>query len=235
MDYNYRDDFFRLKYKAELDFASFEAFLESFISKEELDYIEDVNLARGLVEHGICTKEKEGFEREEYIKCRNIQRSNLYSTVSTVGYGLDVDHDPMLKALQMRELDNRTGKMASIIMVRDYNKKDKEVSGYIDYADRLRTEDMKLVFHGEKKFLPKKGDLSYMTWTNMKTYTKNSPNYEVLTDSMDGMRFRNKKDDKILNPNIYSKTCGEKSIRTAIRTKDYLQVVFFDHMNMKRA
>ena len=35
----------------------------------------------------------------------------------------------------------RTGKMTTIIFIRDKNSNDQEVSGYIDYAQRLRTED----------------------------------------------------------------------------------------------
>ncbi len=46
-----------------------------------------------------------------------------------------------IKALASREELIRTGKMTTIIFVRDYNAKGQEVSGYIDYAHRLRTED----------------------------------------------------------------------------------------------
>ena len=45
------------------------------------------------------------------------------------------------KALANREELVRTGKLTTIIFIRDYNSKNQEVSGYIDYAHRLRTED----------------------------------------------------------------------------------------------
>lgn len=45
------------------------------------------------------------------------------------------------QALASREELVRTGKMTTIIFIRDLNNKGQEVSGYIDYAHRLRTED----------------------------------------------------------------------------------------------
>ena len=45
------------------------------------------------------------------------------------------------------------------------SKKDKEASGYIDLAQRLKTEDFEQYFRGGKIFQPKPGDLSYLDWT----------------------------------------------------------------------
>lgn len=39
-----------------------------------------------------------------------------------------------------------------------------EISGYIDYAHRLKTENFKVYFEGQKKLLPKMSDLSYYNW-----------------------------------------------------------------------
>jgi hypothetical protein len=45
------------------------------------------------------------------------------------------------QALASREELVRTGKMTTIIFIRDRNNNDQEISGYIDYAQRLRTEE----------------------------------------------------------------------------------------------
>ena len=55
--------------------------------------------------------------------------------------------------------------MTTIIFIRDCKKYSKsEVSGYIDLAHRLKTEDFRLYFEGKKTLLPKPSDLSYYTW-----------------------------------------------------------------------
>lgn len=74
----------------------------------------------------------------------------------------------------------RTGKMTTIIFIRDKNNNGQEVSGYIDYAQKLRTEDftpyferkykidfsstVSLMIYYRKRLLPKPTDLSYYNW-----------------------------------------------------------------------
>jgi len=45
------------------------------------------------------------------------------------------------------------------VFIRDKNARGQEISGYIDYAHRLKTEDFEVYFNGKKKFLPKPSDL----------------------------------------------------------------------------
>lgn len=52
--------------------------------------------------------------------------------------GKEVSSCPLLQALADREEANRTGKMTTIIFIRDRNQRGQEVSGYIDYAHRLK-------------------------------------------------------------------------------------------------
>ena len=47
----------------------------------------------------------------------------------------------LIQALASREEQIKAGKMTTIIFIRDFNSKGQEVSGYIDYAHRLRIED----------------------------------------------------------------------------------------------
>lgn len=49
--------------------------------------------------------------------------------------------------------------LQSIIFIRDLNPLGREVSGYIDYAHRLKTQDFEPYFSGKKKLLPRRSDL----------------------------------------------------------------------------
>jgi len=66
---------------------------------------------------------------------------------------LDKDFNgfPFLQALANREELVRTGKLTTIIFIRHTNAKGHEISGYIDYAHRLRTEDFVPIF--EKRYV----------------------------------------------------------------------------------
>lgn len=47
----------------------------------------------------------------------------------------------------------------SVIFIRDKNSHGQEISGYIDYAHRLKTEDFEVYFNGKKRLLPRSTDL----------------------------------------------------------------------------
>ena len=63
---------------------------------------------------------------------------------------------PFLLALGNREELVRNGKLTSIIFVRDVNSKGQEVSGYIDYAHRLRSANFEPYFERRKKVGPRR-------------------------------------------------------------------------------
>lgn len=49
--------------------------------------------------------------------------------------------------------------LKTIVFIRDRNSRQQEISGYIDYAHRLKSEDFEVYFAGKKKLLPKPSDL----------------------------------------------------------------------------
>lgn len=73
------------------------------------------------------------------------------------------------------------------------------MSGYIDYAHRLKTEDFEPYFSGKKKLLPRPSDLSFYNWENQMIASNNTPNYQFIAESIKGILFKNKRDRKILN------------------------------------
>uniref|UniRef100_A0A8C2XMG6 Cilia- and flagella-associated protein 299 n=1 Tax=Cyclopterus lumpus TaxID=8103 RepID=A0A8C2XMG6_CYCLU len=107
--------------------------------------------------------------------------------------------DNFLRALAEREEANRSGKMSSVIFIRDHNPLGREVSGYIDYAHRLKTQDFEPYFSGKKKLVPRRSDLCYYNWKTQVSTSNSSPNFEVIYDDPNGLLFKNKMDKKILN------------------------------------
>lgn len=89
--------------------------------------------------------------------------------------------------------------LKSIIYIRDRNSKGQEISGYIDYAHRLKTEEFEQYFTGKKKLIPKPSDLSFYNWENQMVATNNTPNYQVIAENSKGLLFKNKRDRKIIN------------------------------------
>lgn len=123
--------------------------------------------------------------------------------------------------------------MTTIIFVRDFNSKGQEVSGYIDYAHRLRTEDFVPFFERKKRFLPKPTDLSYYNWETQLSTSNSSPHYQVIADGSQGLLFKNKRDRKIINVNPEMPP-GDNSVRVNVQTDEYTQIVFYDHTTRRR-
>jgi hypothetical protein len=53
------------------------------------------------------------------------------------------------------------------------------VSAYIDYAQRLKTEDLEPVFDCKKKLLPRPSDLSLYNWETQTSTSNATPNFQV--------------------------------------------------------
>ena len=140
----------------------------------------------------------------------------------------------MLLALANREELVRNGKLTTIIFIRDKNPKKQEVSGYIDYALRLKTENFEPYFEKRKKLMPKPSDLSYYNWETQTSTSNSTPNFQVIADNETGLLFKNKRDRKVINvdPNANP---GDNSTRTEIKTTEYLQVVIYDHMTRRKS
>ena len=101
-------------------------------------------------------------------------------------------------------------KFKTIIFIRDKNVKGQEISGYIDYAHRLKTEDFEPYFSGRKKLLPRASDLSYYNWENQVITSNNTPNYQVIAENVKGLLFKNKRDRKIMNVDPHVTTLKDR-------------------------
>uniref|UniRef100_A0A8C2DM41 Cilia- and flagella-associated protein 299 n=1 Tax=Cyprinus carpio TaxID=7962 RepID=A0A8C2DM41_CYPCA len=244
------------------EFRTYEDFLDSQIKPLDLFYLEDQELARQLVElgHKGSSLEREEFETRKAAAeasrlpppiCHPVTRvwqqrdiSNCLNVVFSrklASTGKELK-DNFLRALAEREEANRNGAMTyvllfflqSIIFIRDRNSHGQEISGYIDYSHRLKSEDFEPYFSGKKRLMPKPTDLSFYNWGTQVAKHNASSNYEVITENPSGLLFKCKNDRKILNVDPEA-TPGDSSIRTPVQCDLYVHVVIYDHVTRKPA
>lgn len=116
----------------------------------------------------------------------------------------------------------------TIVFIRDFNKQGQEISGYIDFGQRLKDDKFEQYFELKKRvsnlsaflecinfgalshvrtvrlvglaqLLPRSTDLSYYNWETQVAHATSSPNFQVITDNEMGLLFKNKRDRKIIN------------------------------------
>ena len=80
--------------------------------------------------------------------------------------------------------------------------KGKETSAYIDYRERLKNDDMELVFKGQKDLIPRPTDLSYYNWTLQKVMSNDSTFFRVDAGPKERLSFKNNTDRKIINVDL---------------------------------
>ncbi|XP_056424919.1 cilia- and flagella-associated protein 299 [Hyla sarda] len=216
-------------------FNTYEDFLDSQITSLDLFYLEDEELARQLVELGYrgsgeVLKREEFEARKAAAEASRLSQRTQQKILSSAGKELK---DNFLKELSIREEANRNGKMTSIIFIRDKNSQGQELSGYIDYSHRLKTEDFEMYFSGKKKLLPQPTDLSFYNWETHVSTSNASPNYQVIAENSSGLLFKNKRDRKILNVDPKASP-GDNSTRTPIQTNLYIQAVIYDHVTRRK-
>jgi hypothetical protein len=125
--------------------------------------------------------------------------------------------------------------MQSIIFIRTRNSKGQEISGYVDYAHRLKTENFESYFSRTKTFLPRPSDMSFYNWETQTCTSNATPNFQVIADNESGILFKNKRDRKIINVDPSEPNPGDNTTRTQVATKEHIQVVIYDHLTRRKA
>eukprot|EP00744_Colponema_vietnamica_P005950 GILI01008671.1.p1 GENE.GILI01008671.1~~GILI01008671.1.p1 ORF type:complete len:236 (+),score=18.84 GILI01008671.1:51-758(+) len=219
-------------------FETYEDYLNSQITQTDLYYLEDEDLARQLVELGYRGKgeilSREEFEgrKEAVEQAHRAKLQNVPKVLASANK--DLSQFPFLQALADREELVRNGKLTTIIFIRDKNSKGQEVSGYIDYAHRCKTENFELYFERKKRLLPRPTDLSFYNWETQTSTANDSPNFQVIADHELGLLFKNKRDRKVINVDPKADP-GDNTKRVEIKTFEYIQVVLYDHMTRRKS
>eukprot|EP00933_Yihiella_yeosuensis_P048402 TRINITY_DN44579_c0_g1_i1.p1 TRINITY_DN44579_c0_g1~~TRINITY_DN44579_c0_g1_i1.p1 ORF type:complete len:235 (+),score=49.74 TRINITY_DN44579_c0_g1_i1:80-784(+) len=219
-------------------FTTYEDYLDSQITAQDRFYLEEDELARQLVEIGGCRK-GEVLLREEFAARREAAESAKKARLQNAPKVLasaqkDLTDFPLLRHLACREELVRNGKLSTIIFIRDKNAKGQEISGYIDYGHRLKTENFEPYFERKKRLLPRPSDLSFYNWDTQHSTSNESPHFQILPDHEQGLLFKNKRDRKVMyvDPRVEP---GDNSKRLEVPTNEYIQVVIFDHMTRKKS
>eukprot|EP00792_Barthelona_sp_PAP020_P009213 TRINITY_DN3279_c6_g1_i1.p1 TRINITY_DN3279_c6_g1~~TRINITY_DN3279_c6_g1_i1.p1 ORF type:complete len:239 (+),score=56.52 TRINITY_DN3279_c6_g1_i1:30-746(+) len=221
-------------------FATYEEYLDSQINETDLFYLESQDLARQLVELGFKGSgdvlSREDFEAQKAnTKATTINFENLQYNKVSVSANRNLEGFPFLQALQTMEEEVRSGKLSVILFLRCLNNVGQEISGYIDFGARLRSEDFTPYFDtsNHKKLLPKPSDLSYYNWETGQLYSNSSQNFEVITDPEEGLLFKNKRDRKIIVVDP-KKSPGSGTECYEIRTHEYDQVIIYEHVTKRK-
>ena len=205
---------------------------------DDVFYLEDKELARQLIEVGYHGKSeiltREQFHKRKVAIAEAKKNKNANQPKALSHANCKIDSFPFLKALSKREELVRNGRMTTIIFIRDKQKDKSEISGYIDLAHRLKTEEFKLYFERKKKLLPRPTDLSYYNWDTQNSTLNDSPNFRVDANSEAGLLFRNKRDRKIINVDPKKDPPGDGTKREEVRDEEYVQIVFFDHITRRK-
>lgn len=219
------------------EFSTYEDYLDSQINSNDLYYLEDEDLARQLVELGYRGS-GETLKREEFeLRKKAAEQARINKLRSTPkqlsSANKEVSGFPFLASLAEREEMVRNGKLTTIIFIRDKNHKGQEVSGYIDFAHRLQTENFEPYFERKKKLMPKPSDLSFYNWETQTSTSNATPNFQVIADNEAGLLFKNKRDRKVINVDPKSRP-GDNSRRIELPTHEYIQVVLYDHVTRRK-
>ncbi|RKP01745.1 hypothetical protein CXG81DRAFT_18503 [Caulochytrium protostelioides] len=213
-------------------YKTYEDYLDSQITPTDLFYLEDKELARQLVELGYRGS-GEPLKRDEFENkkkaAENFRLQRGVPTKALANYGKNLGDSPLLKALADREEANRAGKLTSIVFLRTLNSRGQEISGYIDYAHRLKSDDFDQYFSRARKFLPRPSDLSFYNWETQSCMSNATSNFQVITDNEHGLLFKNKRDRKIIDVDPEAPSPGDNTTCEFIEPGEHLQVLIFDH------
>ncbi|XP_071446994.1 cilia- and flagella-associated protein 299-like [Hetaerina americana] len=161
-------------------------------------------------------------------------RLSLSTLVSDSSLQRKKQDDALMRELAIREKANRMGVLATVIFIRHFNAAGHELSGYIDYGDRLESEKWEAYFEGSKKLMPNQGDLAFVHWKHGTATWKSSRNFRVILDPKRGVIFQHRHDRKTISTDPQLDSPGCSTVRVIVSDSGYEQVVLYDHLARKK-
>ncbi|KAG8183304.1 hypothetical protein JTE90_026004 [Oedothorax gibbosus] len=213
-------------------YMTYEDYLDSMLTKDDLMYLEDKEMCRELLSLGFHSNRRI-ISREVFDKKKaeiEAQTKDLKSKELKISSrGVEIT-DKLLQELAKREEDNLTGCLATIIFLRTENNKGEEVSAYVDFSQRLKTEDWSLYFTGKEKLTPKLTDLSFYNWNKDISLCNSNRNFDVVPDTNTlKLSFICKSDGCTIHVN--SKERSSRNVfRMDLFDTDFSQAAIFDHV-----
>ncbi|XP_045445625.1 cilia- and flagella-associated protein 299-like [Melitaea cinxia] len=218
-----------------LPFETWEDYLDSLIEIADLRNLRSIGTARTIAALGYRANGDTLTEKEFYTR-RAVIHSIVYPVVRPyvlVSEGVKID-DPFNRELAVRERANRVGILQSVIFIRHFTKGGFEISGYIDYAHRLVSEDWGPFFRANKMLWPRNSDLGYYHWRHGTVRSNISRNYKPIMDPDRGLLFQNRHDHKILCPDPHQDP-GQNTTKQRVYSPRYTQIEIYDHVVRRKS
>ncbi|XP_052125534.1 cilia- and flagella-associated protein 299-like [Frankliniella occidentalis] len=162
-----------------MKFNTYEDYLDSLVADQDVFYLRGAE-PRILAELGYRST-GDTLTRGQFHKRLRAVTTSLYPARNQYledNTGI-VIADPVLRELARRERANRVGLLATIIHLQMTTPQGYEVSGYVDFADRLSREDWVPYFQGRRVLEPNRSDLAFYHWRIDQGRCKSSPNFKV--------------------------------------------------------
>ena len=188
------------------DIKTYTDYLNKYVTKEDLMYLEDEELARKVKElyntqKGEIRNEADfNRKKKEIFDEKNIEENEK----EQLQFSQDMHYakGSFLELLQERENDVRNGIKFTIIFIRYKDKKGRETSAYIDYRERLKEDEMEAVFKEGVPLIPKSTDLSYYNWNIQRINSLDSTFFRVDAGPKERLCFKNNTDRKVINVDL---------------------------------
>ncbi|XP_053972109.1 cilia- and flagella-associated protein 299-like [Hylaeus anthracinus] len=219
-----------------LKFKNYEDYLDSLVTFVDLGYIGNLYTARQLAELGYrCTGET--LNEDAFYRRLKAVRDLLFPIYKP--YELTSEFvtpsNAVMQELALRERLNRLKIVSTIIFVRNMTKLQFEISGYIDFSERLEKENWLPYFQGKKKLWPQASDLAYYHWRRNKTCLNETCNYQPIIDPKQGLRFKYCHDRHVITVDPKLPTPGVNTTRVRVRCPEYEHVILYDHLNRSKS
>ena len=75
---------------------------------------------------------------------------------------------------------------------------------------------------------------SYYNWENQVCCSNNTPNFQLITNHLDGLLFKSKRDRKIIIVDPKAQSHGDNTTRKEIKSDKYIQVVVYRHSTRRK-
>lgn len=224
-------------YSSLLQYNSYQHYLQSFITEQDISNINDESIILQLIELGYRNATQSVLSRTEFTRYRLQAEKNVHDRINSnvtiphqniINYldsnKIDPASSPLLHAISDRYESLRCNRLCTILYIRQYNTKQQEVSSYIDVSSRLDS-----ITSADYIFQCKPNDLSYYNYCSLQCYVHSNHRFQCHTDIQHGLCIKNKLDRKIININSMNNNEQSTTIRTEIKDNRYLQCVLFDH------
>ncbi|EDW03059.1 cilia- and flagella-associated protein 299 [Drosophila grimshawi] len=228
-----------------LGFATYEDYVNSFSTKNDIRYLGNIRVAGNLAKLGYRST-KTPYSEKEFVKRVDLAMLAIRPKITGIqpfSRFMSPDNtDPVLLEFKRREVPIFSKILATIVFARYTAPDSSDVSAYLDLGmswqntvrRAIRHTNWKGVYEGSARLLPMSHHLSYNNPRyNMLNYT-DSDNFCVIHDHRYGLMFKHRGDHKYI-PVGGSPTPFDKNVKRSISSSPkYGTMIFYDHTVRKK-